>query len=73
MMEVKTDLEKSADLINSPEILPDAVENVPVREDPDVEVWRQDLVKSRNLLISKESVGHPDLPSIGESQVADLV
>ena len=52
---------------------PDAVENVAVWEDPDVEVWRQDLVESRNLLVPEESVRHPDLPSVGESEVADLV
>ena len=39
---------------------PDAVEHVTVREYPDVEIGSQNIVKISDLLISKESVWHPD-------------
>ena len=39
---------------------PDAVEHVTIGEYPDVEIGSQDIVKTTDLLISKESVWHPD-------------
>ena len=52
---------------------PDAVEDVAVREDPDVEVGGQDLVEARHLLIPEEGVRHPHLARVSQGQVADLV
>ena len=52
---------------------PDAVEDVAVWEDPDVEVGGQDLVEARNLLVPEEGVRHPHLARVSQGQVADLV
>ena len=56
----------------SPLILPpspNAVEYLPVGEDPDVDVWHDDLVLPRLLLVAEEGVGHPNLGRIGHRQV----
>ena len=53
--------------------LPDAVENIPVRKDSYIEIGSEDLMKPRNFLISEESVWHPDLARISESQITDFV
>ena len=52
---------------------PDAVEDVTVREDPDVEVGGEDLVEPRHLLVPEEGVRHPDLARVSEGEVADLI
>ena len=40
---------------------PDAVEDVAIGEDSDIQVWLDDVVKLCLLLISEECVRHPDL------------
>ena len=45
----------------------DAVENITVREDSNVEVGSEDVVKCSNLLISEECVGHPNFAGIRQS------
>ena len=52
---------------------PDAVEDVPVRVDPDVEVGGEDVVELSDLLVPEERVRHPDLARVSEGEVADLV
>ena len=52
---------------------PDAVEDVPVREDPDVEVGGEDVVELPDLLVPEEGVRHPHLARVSQGQVADLV
>ena len=52
---------------------PDAVEDVTVREDSDVEVGGEDLVEPRHLLVPEEGVRHPDLARVSEGEVADLL
>ena len=42
----------------------DAVEDVAIRVNPDVEVWRQDVVEIAKLLVPEESVRHPDLARV---------
>ena len=51
---------------------PDAVEDVSVREDPDVEVGGEDLVEPRHLLVPEEGVRHPHLACICHGQVPDF-
>ena len=41
--------------------LPNTVEDVPVGEDPDIDVWNEDVVEPAFLLIPEEGVRHPDL------------
>ena len=53
--------------------LPDTVEHVSPREDPDIKVWCQDFMESSNFLISKESVRHPHFAGISHCQVTDLI
>ena len=55
----------------SSSLLPDAVEDVPVRVDPDVEVGGEDVVEGSNLLVPEERVRHPHLTSVSQSQVFD--
>ena len=50
----------------SSSLLPDAVEDVPVRVDPDVEVGREDVVELTDLLVPEECVRHPDLTGVRE-------
>ena len=52
-------------------LLPDAVENIPIRVDPDVEVGGEDVVEGSNLLVPEERVRHPHLTSVSQSQVFD--
>ena len=49
--------------------LPNTVENVAVREDTNVKIWREDGVKPADLLISEESVRHPHLAGVRHGQV----
>ena len=58
-------------LIFSFSLIPDAVENITIRVDPDVEVWGEDVVKGTDLLVPEERVRHPHLTSVGQSQVFD--
>ena len=53
-------------------LIPDAVENITVRIDPDVEVGGEDVVEGTDLLVPEESVGHPDLAGVGHRQILDL-
>ena len=48
---------------------PDAVEDVPVGEDPDVEVGEDDVVEGALLLVPEEGVGHPQLPGVPQGEV----
>ena len=50
---------------------PDAVEDVAVWEDPDVEVGGEDVVELPDLLVPEEGVRHPHLARVGQGQVAD--
>ena len=50
---------------------PDAVEDVAVWEDPDVEVGGEDVVELPDLLVPEEGVRHPHLARISQGQVAD--
>lgn len=52
---------------------PDAVEHVTIGKYPDVEIRSQDIVKTTDLLISKESVWHPDFCGIDQCQILDLI
>ena len=52
---------------------PDAVEDVAVWEDPDVEVGGEDVVELSDLLVPEERVWHPDLAYVGERQVFDFI
>ena len=52
---------------------PDTVEYVTLGKYPDVEIRSQDIVKTANLLISKESVRHPDFRGIDQRQILDLI
>ena len=40
---------------------PDAVEDVAIREDPDVDIVDEDVVEVAALLVAEEGVRHPDL------------
>ena len=51
------------------EASPDAVEDVSVGEDPDVQVRREDVVELADLLISKKGVRHPHFACISQSQI----
>ena len=51
----------------------DAVEDVAVGEDSDVEVGGEDVVELSDLLVPEERVGHPDLTDVGESEVFDFI
>ena len=50
---------------------PDAVEDITVWINPDVEIGGQDVVEGSDLLVPEECIRHPDLASIREGQVAD--
>ena len=49
--------------------LPDAVQNVSVGKDSDVEVWLDDVVELAVLLVPEKRVRHPDLAGIRQGQV----
>ena len=48
---------------------PDAVEDFSVGKNSDVNVWNDDLVLSRLLLVPEESVRHPNLGRVSQSQI----
>lgn len=50
---------------------PDAVEYVPVWEDPYVEVWLYDVVELSLLLVPEEGVRHPHLAGVRQGEVLD--
>ena len=52
-------------------LLPDAVENIPIRVDPDVEVGGQDVVEGTDLFVPEECVRHPHLTGVSQRQVSD--
>ena len=52
---------------------PDAVEDVAVWEDPDVEVGGEDVVELPDLLVPEESVWHPDLADVRQGEILDLL
>ena len=54
-------------------LIPDAVENITIRVDPDVEVGGEDVVEGPDLLVPEESVRHPDFAWVGDGQVGDLI
>lgn len=43
---------------------PDAVQDVSIRKYPDVEIRSQNLMKSRDFLVSKECIWHPDFARV---------
>lgn len=47
----------------------DAVQDSPVRKDPDVHVGHDDIVKVAFLLVREEQVGHPNPVGLGQRQV----
>ena len=47
----------------------DAVEDVPVRVDSDVEVGGEDVVEVSDLLVPEEGVGHPNLARVRQGQI----
>ena len=51
--------------------LPNAVEDISVWEDANVQVWGEDVVESADFLISEESVWHPHFAGICQGEVAD--
>ena len=51
------------------ETSPDAVEDVSVGKDPDVEVGQDDVVEGALLLVPEEGVGHPQLPGVAQGEV----
>lgn len=51
--------------------LPNAVENVSIGKDSDVEVGLDDLVEVALLLIAEEGVGHPHLARVRQGKVAN--
>ena len=53
------------------QLLPDAVQNIPIRVDSDVEIGSENVVEGTNLLVPEESIRHPHLTSISQSQVAN--
>ncbi len=52
--------------------LPDAVQDVPVGIDPDVQVGLDDVVKLSIFFIPEEGVRHPDLAGVRQGQVLHL-
>ena len=52
---------------------PDAVEDGAVREDADVEVGLQNCVEGTNLLVSEESVRHPDFTRVCHRQIPNTI
>ena len=50
----------------------DAVENITIREDTDIEVGCQDVVEGSNLLISEERIWHPNFAGIRQGQIFDF-
>ena len=52
---------------------PDAVEDVTIGEDSDVQVGLYNVMKLTILLISEESVWHPDLADVRQGEILDLL
>ena len=48
---------------------PDAVEDIAIWIHPDVQVGGQDVVEGSDLLVPEESVRHPDLARVRESEI----
>ena len=51
--------------------LPNAVEDISIWEDADVQIWGEDVMESSDFLISEESVWHPHFAGICQGEVAD--
>ena len=49
--------------------LPDAVENITIRIDPDIQVGSEDVVKGSNFLISEEGIRHPHFAGICQCEI----
>lgn len=49
--------------------VPDAIENLAIGEDPDVDVGHDNLVLPGLFLVAEECVWHPDLGRISQGQV----
>ena len=45
---------------------PDTVEDVAIREDPDVDIVDEDVVKVASLLVPEECVRHPNLLRVSQ-------
>ena len=52
---------------------PDAVQDVSIRKYPDVKIRSQNLVKSRDFLVSKECIWHPDFARVSERQIPNFI
>ena len=50
-------------------MLPNTVEDIPVGENSDVDVWNEDVVEAAFLLVPEEGVRHPDPVRVGHRQV----
>ena len=48
---------------------PDTVEDVAIREDPDVDIVDEDVVKVASLLVSEECVWHPNLLWVSQGEI----
>ena len=49
--------------------LPDAVENITIRIDPNIQVGSEDVVKGSNFLISEEGIRHPHFAGICQGEI----
>lgn len=49
--------------------IPNAVQDVAIREDPDVNIWDDDVVEVSLSLVGKEEIRHPDFLGIREGEV----
>ena len=48
---------------------PDTVEDVTIREDPDVDIVDEDVVEMASLLVPKECVRHPNLLRVSQGEI----
>ena len=48
---------------------PDAVKDVTIREDPDVHIVDENVVKMASLLVPKECVRHPNLLWVSQGEI----
>ena len=48
---------------------PDTVEDVAIREDPDVDIIDEDVVKVASLLVPEECVRHPNLFRVSQGEI----
>ena len=51
---------------------PDAIENITIWVNSDIEVWLDDIVKLSLLFIPEERIRHPDFGAVGHCEVLDL-